>query len=163
MSMAAQTKKEKVISELVETRTRILDAASSLPQENQDEIFLGTWSVKDLLAHLVGWDFTNLQATQEILAGRLPSFYARYDRDWKTYNAELVTRYKRESFADLLALVEDSHQRLIEFLKTIPADEFEKDRGLRWQGYEITLAGLLEVEGQDEKTHYAQVKKLGAA
>lgn len=29
-------------------------------QGKKDEIFLGDWSVKDLLAHLVGWDYTNL-------------------------------------------------------------------------------------------------------
>lgn len=160
MSTLAQAKKEKVISGLTETRRRILNAASSLPPEKQDEIFVGIWSVKDLLAHLIGWDLTNLQAAKEILAGSLPSFYTRYDRDWKTYNAELVRKYKKDNFVDLLALVENSHRKLIGFLKTIPADEFGKDRELRWQGYEITLASLLEVEGQDEETHYAQVKRL---
>ncbi len=155
--MVAQTKKEHIISGLVETRTRILEAAFALPADRQDEIFLGTWSVTDLLAHLVGWDWTNLQAAQEILESRVPGFYARYDDDWKTYNAELVTRYKKASFADLLALARNSHGRLVEFLKTIPAGEYEKDREMRWQGDKVTLADLLEVEEQDEKTHYAQI------
>lgn len=163
MSATARAKKDKVIWELAETRRQILDAASSLSPEKHAEIFLGIWSVKDLLAHLAGWDFTNLQAAKEILAGNLPSFYAQYDRDWKTYNAHLVTKYKKDSFADLLTLVEDSHRRLIEFLKTIAVEEFDKDRGLRWQGYEITIASLLQVEVNDEKTHSSQVKQLGHA
>ena len=66
---AAQAKKEGILADLVETREKILDAASSLSPADQDRVFLGVWSVKDLLAHLVGWDFANLEAAQAILAG----------------------------------------------------------------------------------------------
>jgi hypothetical protein len=158
--VAAQAKKAKIIAELVEARGRILDAASSLSPADQDQIFLGVWSVKDLLAHLVGWDFANLEAAQAILAGQIPGFYAHYDRDWRTYNARLVAEYKREDFADLLASVEDSHQKLIGFLETIPAEEFDKDRGVRFKGYKVTIARTLEAELEDEKTHHTQVDEF---
>lgn len=160
MSTKAQAKKDKIISELVEARRRILDAAASLSPTEQDEIFLGVWSVKDLLAHLVGWDFTNLEAAKAILAGQTPDFYSYHDRDWKTYNARLVAEYKRDDFADLLSSVEDSHQTLIDFLKTIPAEEFDKDRGVRFKGYKVTIARLLQVEIDDEKTHHRQIEEF---
>jgi hypothetical protein len=158
--VAAQAKKDKIIAELVEARGKILDAASSLPPADQDRVFLGVWSVKDLLAHFVGWDFANLEAAQAILAGQLPGFYAHYDHDWRTYNARLVTEYKREDFADLLASVQSSHQKLIGFLETIPAEEFDKDRGVRFKGYKVTIARTLEAELEDEKTHHTQVDEF---
>jgi hypothetical protein len=158
MSARAQAKKDEIISELVETRRRILDAASSLSPAKQDEIFLGVWSVKDLLAHLVGWDFTNLEAAKALLAGELPDFYSHYDRDWKTYNARLVAEYKRDNFAELLSSVEGSLQQLVAFLETIPAEEFDKDRGVRYKRYKVTIARLLQAETKDGKTHYQQVK-----
>ena len=158
--VAAQAKKDKIIAELVEARGKILDAASSLSPADQDRVFLGVWSVKDLLAHLVGWDFANLEAAQAILAGQIPGFYAHYDRDWRTYNARLVAEYKREDFADLLASVEDSHQKLIGFLETIPAEEFDRDRGVRFKGYKVTIARLLQAEIDDEKTHHTQVDEF---
>jgi hypothetical protein len=158
--VAAQAKKEKIIAELIETRGKILDAASSLSPADQDRVFLGVWSVKDLLAHLVGWDFANLEAAQAILAGQIPGFYAHYDRDWRTYNARLVAEYKREDFADLRASVEDSHQKLIGFLETIPAEEFDRDRGVRFKGYKVTIARTLEAELEDEKTHHTQVDEF---
>jgi uncharacterized damage-inducible protein DinB len=159
--MTAQAKKDTIISELVETRRKILDAASSLSPEEQDEIFLGIWSVKDLLAHLVGWDYANTEAAKQVLAGKLPGFYAYYDRDWKSYNARLVAQYRRDRFTELLSLVEDSHQRLIDLLETIPAEEFHKDRGVRFKGYKVTIARLLQAEIDDEKTHHTQVKEFG--
>ncbi len=161
MSDTAQAKKDELISELADTRRKILDAASSLPSDKQDEVFLGVWSVKDLLAHLVGWDFTNTEAAREILAGEVPNFYSYYDRDWKSYNARLVAEYKRDNLADLLSSVEDSHQRLIDFLKIIPAEDFDRDRGVRFKRYKVTIARLLQAEIDDEKTHHTQIKEFG--
>jgi len=157
MSVKAQAKKDRIISDLIQARHSILAAASSLSPAQQDEVFLGIWSVKDLLAHLVGWDFANLEAAQAILAGRLPAFYAHYDRDWHTFNARLVAQYKKDNFAELLSSVEASHQQLIAFLKTIPAEEFVKSRGLRFKRHSVTLADLLQVEARDEGVHHKQI------
>ena len=160
MRMTAEAKKDRIISELVETRSKILDAASSLSPEQRDEVFLGIWSVKDLLAHLVGWDFANMEAAKQVLVGKLPGFYADYDRDWKSYNARLVAEHKRDSFAELLSLVEESHQKLIDLLEMIPAEEFHKDRGVRFRGYKVTIARLLQAEIDDEKTHHTQIREF---
>lgn len=160
MSTKAQAKKDGLISGLVETRRRILNEASSLPSDKQDEAFLGVWSVGDLLAHLVGWDFTNMEAIKEILAGKVPSFYSHYDRDWKTYNAGLVAEYKRDDYADLLSSVKGSHRKLVDFLRTIPTEEFDKDRGLRFKRYKVTIARLLQAEIDDENTHHVQIKEF---
>jgi hypothetical protein len=149
---AAQAEKDAIIGGLVKAREKILEAASLLSPAEQDEVFLGVWSVKDLLAHLVGWDYTNLTAVQEILAGQKPSFWDYYDRDWKSYNARLVAEYKREDFSELVAAVEASHRELIDFLQTIPADEYVKRK---------TIGTLLRVETQDEEEHYRQVEAFG--
>jgi hypothetical protein len=159
---ASQAKKDQVISELIEARRKILEIASSLSPAQQDEVFLGAWSVKDLLAHLVGWDFANLEAAQAILAGKVPAFYAHYNRDWKTFNARLVAEHRKDDFALLLASVEDSHQVLIDFLETIPAEEFDRDRGVRFRRYKVTIARLLQAEAKDEAEHHTQIQKLAS-
>ena len=100
---------QELLLAIIKTRAAVLRAASQLSPEEQNTVFLGVWSVKDLIAHLVGWDFTNLAAAKDIQAGKLPEFYAHYDKDWKTYNAELVAKYKRDDFEELLALARDSH------------------------------------------------------
>jgi hypothetical protein len=156
----AETKKREIISGLANARRKILDEASSLSPARQDEIFLGVWSVKDLLAHLVGWDYTNIQAAKEIMGGELPSFYAHHDRDWKTYNEGLVAQYKKDSFQELVSSVEDSHHQLIDFLEKVPAEELTRDRGLRYKGYKVTIARLLEAETKDEIEHHRQIREF---
>jgi len=159
MNARAQAKKEQVIAELIEARRSILDAAAVLPAEQQDEVFLGVWSVKDLLAHLVGWDLTNMAAASQVLAGQLPAFYASHDRDWQSYNALLVAQHKKTDWVDMVAAVEESHRELIEHVRTIPAEELDRDRGVRYKGYKVTIARLLQAESGDEKRHAAQIRE----
>ncbi len=149
VARAAQAEKDAVIEGLVQARRKILAAAGLLPPESQDEVFLGVWSVKDLLAHLAGWDHTNLNAVQEILAGQRPSVWEHYDRDWKSYNARLVKQYKRDDLAELLAVVVASRRELIDFLQALPADEYIKNR---------KIGTLLRVEANDEEEHHRQME-----
>ncbi len=60
MRQPAQMKKDQVIAELIAARREVLDAASALLRLSRDTVFLGVWTVKDLLAHLVGWDQAGL-------------------------------------------------------------------------------------------------------
>jgi hypothetical protein len=159
MSTKSKTIKTKLLSHLVTTRAAILHAASHLSPEAQNTTFLSVWSVKDLLAHLAGWDFTNLGAAMDIQSGKLPEFYARYDKNWKTYNAELVEKYKRDDFEELLALVRDSQHQLIEYLESVPAEAFEQDFGVRsGRGARVTIARLLQAEWKDEQEHLRQIQ-----
>lgn len=145
---AAQAEKDAIIGGLVAARSRILEAARQLSPAERDEVFLGVWSAKDLLAHLAGWDYTNLEAVGEILAGRKPGFWQHYDRDWQSYNARLVAEYERDDFGELVALVEQSHRKLIEYLQTVQADEWVK---------RSKIGSLLRAEIKDEEEHHRQV------
>jgi len=160
MSDKAQQKKDNIISALTQARRKILHVAYTLPPEKRDEVFLGVWSAKEMLAHLVGWDYTNIEATKSILVGELAEFYSHHDRDWASYNALLVERHKTEDYAELLHSVEASHRALVDLLATVPADEFEKDRGVRYKRYKVTIARLLQAEAEDEEEHYRQIKEF---
>jgi hypothetical protein len=159
MTTKSEPLKNKILSSLTKTRTAILHEASQVPPEARDTAFLGAWSLKDLLSHLAGWDFTNMAAAKEVQAGKLPAFYAHHDSGWKTYNAGLVAQYRREDFNELLALVREAHNRLIEYLKTVPAEAFEQDFGVRsGRGYKVTIARLLHAEWKDEQEHLQQIR-----
>jgi hypothetical protein len=157
MDTEAKTQREMLLAALQEIRADLLKETASLSAEQQATVFLGVWSIKDLLAHLAGWDSTNLEAVKEILAGKVPVFYDHYDHDWQSYNAMLVEKYKREDLQELLSLLERSHRQLLEFLQGVPAETFHKDFGLRARGFNITIQRLLEAELKDELIHSQQV------
>jgi len=149
--------KDDLLFGLKAVRESILSEALALSVEARDRVFLGTWSVMDLLAHLAGWDFTNLQAARDILDGLLPEFYEHHDKDWKTYNAALVAKYKRTDFREQIELVREAQKQLIECLQTLPAEDFKLDMGVRAKGIKVTIARLLQAELEDETTHFEQI------
>ena len=150
-----------LISAVIETRTALLNAASQLSFEARDTVFLGVWSVKDLIAHLIGWDFANLAAAKDIQARKLPEFFAHYDEDWKTFNTALVAKYKRDDFEELLTLARDSQGQLIEYLESIPAENIKKDFGVRTKrNYKVTIARLLQAELKDGQEHLKQIQEF---
>ena len=155
----AQPTKDESIQGLIEARQDILQTISRLSPSEQDRVYLGNWSVKDLLAHLAGWDYANLQAAQSVLAGEVPGFYAYHDHDWNTYNARLVAQYKKGDFAELLASVQASHRQLVDYLKTIPEGPFNKDMGVRFKGYKVTIGRLVQAEASDEREHTEQIRE----
>jgi len=154
-----QEKKDRLLAGLVEARRDLLQAVRELPAQKREAVFLGTWSAADVVAHLIGWDQANLKAAGEVLDGRLPSFYAYHDPDWRSYNARLVAENKLEDFEALVMACERSHTGLIEALEGIPAHELERDRGIRYRGWRVTIARLLEAEMHDEQVHTRQVRE----
>jgi uncharacterized damage-inducible protein DinB len=153
------SRKEEIISGLEAARQKILDAVAELSPEKLDEVFLGTWSVKDLLAHLVGWDYTNMDAVRDIREGKPPRAFEHWDPDWVQYNAELVSRHKRENMEEMLRSIEQSHNALVKFVRTLPAEDIVKDFGVRSpDGRNITVEWFLQFEIDDEGRHYQQIR-----
>jgi len=156
--MGTMGRKDEIIKGLIEARKQIVDLASELSPEKQDEIFLGTWNIKDLLAHLIGWDYTNIESIEDIRSGESLQVLERYDPDWAQYNADLVENYGEEDFRKLIEAIRRSHQELIEFIETIPPDEIEKDFGVRApNGKNITVESVLQFEIDDEGRHLQQI------
>jgi hypothetical protein len=158
MRRTMEDKKQELVEGLITARRSVLEAVRPLPVGSLDQVFLGTWTIKDLLAHLVGWDETNVQAIQEIQAGQYPTFFQFYDKDWQTYNSRLVERCRKEPFSSLLAEVERTHQVLIEFLASIPAREVVQGKGRSETGRTISIRTLLRAETRDERIHAEQVQ-----
>ncbi len=154
----AQTLKLALLADLAAARQAVLTAASTVPSGCEDEAFLDAWSVRDLLAHLIGWDYANRQAAEAVQAGRQPDFYSLIDRDWHTYNSRLVSEYKRGNLSDLIAVARLTHQELLAYLEKLPAEAFRHDYGVRFRGYRVTIERLLRSELGDEHEHARQIE-----
>ena len=152
-----QTQKEHILHELHQVRLEIISAVQQLLPAQRSEIFLGTWSVEDCLAHIVGWDYTNIEAAKAIQKGVLPEFYAHRDKDWQGYNAILVNKYKLKDWDELIKSVHTSHQHLSEYFKQLPVEIFFKDWGIRYKGYKVIISRLLQADAKDVQVHLQQI------
>jgi hypothetical protein len=161
--LETEAKKQQLLMDLTEARREVIEAALALPAIAQEEPLLGVWSAHDIVAHLIGWDYANLEGVEAIRAGRLPAFYAAYDADWRTFNAGLVARHKRATLDQTVADARASHRALIEALESLPAGDLSRDYGVRsTRGRRVTIAMLLTVEARDERKHAEQIRSFVA-
>ena len=128
-----------------------------LTAAQQEIVFLGIWSVKDLLAHMIGWDFTNRAAVKSVLKGQVPAFYQYRDRDWQTYNAMLVKKYKKDLFPELMTELSASQEKLLRQYQKISLEDFNKDFGVRFHRYKVTIQRLVEADIKDAQIHSGQI------
>ncbi len=157
MTSHIENKKQEIITEFMEVRKNILNLAGSLPPYKQSNKFLGVWTINDLLAHLEGWDWANINAVDSVLNQELPEFYLHYDKDWRSYNKELVNRCHINELPELIQQVRKSHQILARRLQALPVNDWFRDSGLRFKGFRITIAKLIQAEISDENVHAKQL------
>jgi hypothetical protein len=158
MRRTAEDRKAELIDELAAARKSVQSALDGIPPDAIDEPFIGVWCVKDLLAHLIGWDLLNLQGIREILSGGRPSFFKRYDHDWETVNRSLVERYRKDSLNELRRDAETSHHALVAFLQSIPAKQLLTGKSPSEMGRTVTLRNLIRAEAGDERAHERQIR-----
>ena len=67
MRPTAEEKKARYLQTLRDERLALLEVAAAVPPAAAGVVFLGEWSAKDIVAHLIGWDYANIEAIQAIL------------------------------------------------------------------------------------------------
>jgi hypothetical protein len=155
-----EDKKINLIKEFNETRAKVLASARLFPGESVQEAFVGSWGILDILAHLKGWDLTNLDAAEDILLGKVPDFYAYYDKDWASYNAKLVAQHKQPDLEKMIEAVDESRAEMAEYLKQLSPQDLFGDHGVRRKRYKVTIGRLIESDTKDVLEHLDQIREF---
>ena len=77
MRKTAEHQRRKLVDELATARRSLLKTVGALPSERLDEVFLGTWSVKDLLAEVEASHRQLVAFLESLSAGELVNGVAR--------------------------------------------------------------------------------------
>ncbi len=158
MKLDHQSNKTALLKTLRESRAALLACARTWPPDQADTIFLGEWSLLDLLAHISGWDDANRAAITAVQAGRLPEFYAHKDPDWRTYNGDHVHNYRRLTLEAQLSLVEETFGKLMDTLMELDAEDLFRDYGVRYKGWKVIISRLVESDVKDVRIHLEQMR-----
>jgi hypothetical protein len=152
---------ESLLAEFNGVRAELVEAVLSVPPELRDEPFVGPWDVRDVIAHTVGWDDTNVEALPDFRAGRLPAFFARYDSDWSAINADLIARYRVEDWGRLMASLHDSQRAFVDAMRVLR--DADLDNVSLWGKRRVSLRGMMRAVARDEAQHVAQVLQFVAS
>lgn len=144
--------KEKLLGRIDRTWNSFKASYAGLsPAAMQTPNAVGSWSVKDVLAHVTTWEEEALKNLPLILEGKRTARYKDQYGGIDAFN-ELMTERKRGlSLAEVLDQLETTHRRLLEYLAEAPDAEFVTEtrfrRRIRWDTYShypLHEKGILE-------------------
>jgi DinB family protein len=80
----------------------------------------GTWSVKDIIAHVTWWEEEALTHLPLLMAGGTPPRYSVTYGGIDAFNASMTERRKGLSLADVLRQQTEVHRRLVALIQRAP-------------------------------------------
>jgi hypothetical protein len=91
----------------------------------------GNWSVKDIIAHVTWWDEEAIKHLPIILKGVRPPRYSVKYGGIDAFNAIMTERKKDLSLAEVLRERDETHRRLVAYIKTLPEEQFKTETRVR--------------------------------
>ena len=140
-------------------RGLLLEAIRAVPPEMRKRPFVGKWSLHEVVAHLIGWDKTNVSTVDSILAGQLPAFYESFEPNWESFNDDLVAANSSEDWATLMATLKASQAAAVAKMRSVPAEALTRP-GPVWRKRQVTIAGVIRAATRDEHEHLGQIRGL---
>ena len=155
--MAKQTNKAQLLKDIQTERRRLENNLSTL--SNHDMLqpgVTGTWSVKDILAHLVAWERLFMDWYQAGIQGRSSAQtpVGMCQKAMDVLNQEIYEKNRERSLNDVLVEFRTSHQMIMAAIEGIPETDMFTHGRFTWTG-KLTLADYI---AGNTCNHYAWAK-----
>ena len=90
-----------------------------LAEAEMQQVWLGTWGVREILIHISGWHEELTPALTRLGRGEAPYAPGTYD-DFDAWNARFVDRKAGVKAADVLAELDQSHRQFVAAAAALP-------------------------------------------
>ena len=115
------------------------------------------WTIKELLAHLAGWDDATILALQALEAGDEPPMLALRGIDF--YNAQTVAERSDLNYDQIVKEWELVREQLVKLLSEMPEDLVPKRVVTPW-GAIMPVAHMIQVMIDHEEEHAEAVEEM---
>lgn len=146
--------RETLINELDAARERLLKLLKDL--DPKFEVYPG-WTVKELLAHITGWDNLVVETLTCYMNGTEPILLMNQGID--DYNAETLAKCTGWSYEMVWSEFFKTRDHLKQLLHKISPDQFEDELTLPW-GSKGRLANFIRIFSQHEIEHEEEILTL---
>lgn len=121
-----------------------------LDEAQMSQVWLGSWGVREILAHMTGWHREMVPALERLGRGEAPYPDGAYD-DFDSWNARFVEVRKGRAAADILREVDASHRELLSAASRLPDEHFGEGQ---------SASGLVDgVAGGHYREHAEQIRQ----
>ena len=146
--------RDQLIQELDEARQKMREVAKLAGENTQ---IYGPWKMKEVLAHITGWDDATIAALHAHAQDDSPSTPA--DRGIDYYNAETVSTREELPYAHIVREWENTREQLRTVLLEMPDEKFDEPLVIPWGGLAL-VAQLVRVMSHHEMEHAEEIRAL---
>ncbi|MBI1880974.1 MAG: DinB family protein [Chloroflexi bacterium] len=144
-----------IVSDLKYSRGKLLQSIEGLSRRELTElpIYEG-WTLKDVLAHVIGWDQRVLKTLPLMLQNRASAVASVEVND---FNRESANAWRDQSWAGVLSEVQATHRRILEIIASL--DHVEIDMRRERHGRIITIRSyVIDVMIEHDREHAAEIE-----
>lgn len=146
--------KQTVLDEVQSSFNELLAAVQGLDERAMSARFYGDWNLKDILAHIAGWQRTMTAALQRMGRGERPTPEGVDYSDANAWNAKFAAAMTAQNAATVVADLRQSFANYLRAAKALPDDRFGEGK---------TANRLLEASGYGHyREHLPAIKEFAA-
>ena len=120
--------KDDLLKELDDERAAFTTCLAGLTDEQMTRVWLGSWSVKEVLAHVAGWQREMALALARIARGERPTPEGVDYSNNDVWNDQFVEKQKERSLAEQLVELDAAFTAYRAAAAAVPAERFEPGR-----------------------------------
>jgi hypothetical protein len=117
--------KQELLSQAAREYKAFHEAIGGLNEAQMTEVWLGTWSVKDIVAHMSGWHREMAPALGRLTRGEKPLLEGVSYEDVDAWNARFVAAAQGRSVADVLLAFDTTHEAFMRAADAVPEARWE--------------------------------------
>ncbi len=154
------------VEEQLDQLERCVEAFAGSVAALDERLFLRrvtTWTARDILAHLIGWNHYIVRGAGQILRGELPFYDVDPGPNYSKVNAALIREWGDTDRSALLERLAASAGELTAFLRAIDPGEWDRDFGVRHKGETLTVKSTVDDLIADYDHHRGQLEEFGAS
>jgi len=118
------TDKQAVIEEIRTAYQEYMDAVNGLSEEQRTKPFLGTWSVREITGHIIGWQEQMTTGFERMAKGERPTPEGVNWSDVQSWNDTFAAGLGNRTAGELIAELDSRVENMITALQSLPDDRF---------------------------------------
>ncbi|HET6845305.1 MAG TPA: DinB family protein [Anaerolineales bacterium] len=118
----------------------------------------GGWAPRDVVAHLIGWNYNIRMGCEDIRAGRVPFYHQDALNDYRTLNAEFTALYDSTDSGNLLSQLQEASAALRGYFDGTSPEDWERDFGPQhYRGGPATIDRCAESITREYEEHGKEI------
>ncbi len=124
------------------------EAIHGLNEEHMAEAWLGTWSIRDIIAHISGWQREMAPALERLAAGQRPIPEGVSYDDVDAWNTRFAAAKREVEVTEVLLELDRSHERFMHAAAQVPEERYVPDR-TAWKIVDLNSAHHYKEHGDE--------------